>query len=167
MADERKVVIEIKTAKDKDEVETETTKPKDEKAVEKTQGQIIKGIIVHEGAKIAKQTLQRALENTVGRYFTLTEDYIGEQSYQNAKTVISKGTSLIKSAGTGFIMGGGFTPAGFVGAGIGAIAWGVNEGFAIFERKTNFAQSLNASRYNVGFMGTRTGLIDNGRGTEN
>lgn len=167
MADTRKVVIEIDLKKEQDQVKNKTTENENDKAREETQGQLIKGILVHEGLKFAKQTLNRVLDTSVGRYFTMTEDYIGEQTYQNAKTLINKGTSLITSVGAGFALGGGFTPAGAVGAVVGAVTWGVNEGFSIYERQSTYAKSLNASRYNTQFMGTRTGLIDNGRGTEN
>jgi hypothetical protein len=167
MSDTRKVVIEIDLKKETDAIDNKTVENENDTAQGKTQGQLVKSILVNEGFKLLKQTANRILETSVGRYFTMTEDYIGEQSYQNAKTLISKGTSLITSVGAGFALGGGFTPAGVVGGVIGAITWGVNEGFAVYERKSNYAQSLNASRFNTQFMGTRTGLIDNGRGTEN
>lgn len=167
MAEVRKVVVEITTKGSENATENQTTTNESDETTKKTQSDLIKNILVHEGLKLAKQTLRKAIDVSINRYATLTEDYIAEQNLQNARIIVGKGTSLITSVGAGMMLGGGFTPAGVVGGVVGAITWGVNEGFSMYERQSNYAQSLNASRYNTQFMGTRTGLIDNGRGTEN
>lgn len=167
MADLRKVVVEIQLKGNEKNVENKTTENDNDEAIERTQGDLIKGILAHEGLKVAKQTLSRVVDSTVGNYLSMTENYIGEQIYQNAKTGISKVTSVISSVGGGLALGGGFTPAGAVGAVVGLVSWGVGEVFSIRERNIQINQSLNASAFQREFMGTRYGLINEGRGTEN
>jgi hypothetical protein len=168
MPDLRKVVIEIVTSQQTaDDVQNKTVTNEKDTTTKKTQGELIKGILVHEGLELAKDTLVRTLDTTIGNYLSMTENYIGEQNYQNAKSAVSKAKNLVTSVGSGFALGGGFTPAGFIGAGIGLISWGAGEYFSIRERNSQYAQSLNASAYQRQFMGTRYGLVNEGRGTEN
>ena len=167
MADDRKVVVEIKL-KDDEDVVANVTQNQDEETKDTTFKMLMKNVIVMQTFDLAKDTLTRAVDIGITRHFSLQEDYIGENIYSNAKTTISKvsnlATSVIGGATAGAQLGGVGAVAGAV---VGLASWGIGEAFSINERQSNYARTLNASKYGSEFAQTRAGLINNGRGTEN
>lgn len=166
MADERKIVIEVQlNDKSQDAVSNVVDNEKDETAkIEKNS--LAKNVLVNQAFQIAKQNITKSVDIMINRGLTLREDYIGEQTYQNAKTVINKVTSFGTSIWGGAMLGSSLGPVGTIaGAVIGAVGWGISEMIAQDERKFAYNSSLNASRYNMLFSQERAGLINGGRGT--
>lgn len=103
-------------------------------------------------------------EYAVNRFFTLSEDYISQNIYNNVKHTINKGISLGKTAfsiGTMAVTGN--IPGAIV---TGAISI-INEGMQYYQRMSGYYQALNATNYQTGFSATRAGLVNDSRGTEN
>lgn len=168
MADDRKIIIEIVTGKEESDPIPNVTNNTKEETKKSDFGILMKSVVVNQAFQLAKKTVIQSVDIALTRRFSFTENYKGQQDYQNTKTAISKitglGTSVVGGAVSGATLGGAGAVAGAV---IGAVGWGVGEGFAVYERYSNQAQSLNASRYQTGFMGQRLGLTDGGKGTQN
>lgn len=186
MADLRKVVIEIKQV-NQDDTPTAPT-PNNSggdtnitnntniniqyvlhplKTIEnKTVG---KNVLVNQAYQLAKQQVKNAITLSVSRYFSLKEDYIGQNIYNNVATGISKISSLGTAVVGGAIAGSSvMSGAGAIaGAVIGAVGWGVNETISSINTKYNSMLELGTKMYQTNFNVERYGLINGGRGTEN
>lgn len=112
--------------------------------------------------------IQTNVEQSLQRHFTLTENYMSQNIYNNAKKSISMVMNGAASIASMAKIGGLLGP---VGAGFGAVA-----GAALFiaqqhenyqTRMSSYYQSLNASNYQSDFSQVRAGLIDGSKGTEN
>lgn len=171
MAEVRKITIEIVEkisggGGDGEETNKKKKKTEEEKKAEARQKawkQIGKNAF-----ETAKQVVISGVENSLNRYYSLTENYMAQTTYANAKKAISAGislgSSLIGAAKVGMAAG----PVG-VGASvvIAGVAWGFSQWVSNQNRMSSYYQSLNASNYQSDFSQIRAGLIDGGRGTEN
>lgn len=175
MPDNRKITIEIlSSTNDKQQIENDA-----EQQMEQSIGNTMKtkvggssqsvkaAVLVRAFEQVAQLVIQAA-EQTIERNYTLSEDYIGKANLNNIKTAIGKATGLVGSAGSGAIAGASFGPVGaVVGAVVGA---GVYVGSEYLNNRAALSsryQVLNAANINVEFARKRSGLYDEGRGTEN
>jgi hypothetical protein len=174
MAEVRKIVIEIGEI-EKNNKQTTSTPSSSTKHKSKNLTASLKPSLYYENKEAEQQLLSiktMAIQNTIQaikqsvnlgmkRYFSLTEDYISENNFNNFSTAISKTTGLA----AGVIAGA--TAGGPLGAVIGAGVWVNSEIISYRSRMSNYYSSLNATNYNTSYERTRAGLVDNGRGTEN
>lgn len=109
----------------------------------------------------AKGNVTTAANSMINRYFSLSENYMAENDYNNIMTTINKGTGLFMSAKIGGSLG------GVPGTIIGVAAWGANEFISYQNRMSGYYQSLNATNYQTEFDRSRLGLTNEGKGTEN
>lgn len=170
MAEVRKITIEIVEGDGGgDDGENKTKKKKktkEEKEKEKRQKawkQIGKNAF-----NAAKEILISGVENSLQRNYTLTENYMAQATYANAKKSISMvtslGTTIAGAAKVGSLAGG----AGIVASvGVAVVSWGVNQYISYQNRMSSYYQSLNASNYQSDFSQIRAGLVDGSKGTEN
>lgn len=142
---------------------------KDNNGKTKEAGTIFKSIIIGKGLSTAKRLILQGVDMGLERHFSLTEDYIGETTYSNAKNIIGKvtsiGSSLVGSAMAGATIGGGI--GAIVSAGITAVGIGVSEVMSINAKVSQTFRSLNASNYEMNYARLRAGLVDGSQGTEN
>lgn len=120
-----------------------------------------KTVILNQAYQQAKQMLNQTIDLSLNRYYTLTEDYLGQTNYQNIRNIYGKVTGLAASIGGGAIIG------GPIGAAIGAVSWGVNQYIQNKANLSGYYQDLNAANFNTDFNRTRAGLVNEGRGTDN
>lgn len=111
---------------------------------------------------------KNSLMFTLNRTYTLTEDYMGQNSLNNfmsgAGKIGSLGASMIAGAKLGAVFG----PVGAtVGAGIGTTFFIANEALTGAQTLQGYYSSINAATYQTEFAMQRAGLINEGRGTEN
>lgn len=112
-------------------------------------------------AQRAKQVIITTIDTSANRYFYMKEDYLGEDLYRNIKANVNKSIGAVSAIAAGYKMG------NFVGAGIAAVGTVINEGISIFNKYATLENQMNTLNYGMEFSRTRSGLIDNGRGTEN
>lgn len=120
-----------------------------------------KSVFVNKAYEQVKQLVVASVTEGFNHYTKLTEDYIADNNFNNAKKALSKVSSLASATIGGYITG------GPVGMAIGVISWTGNTILSETSRINNYYYNLNATNQNVSFSRTRAGLIDNGRGTEN
>ena len=173
MAETRKITIEIVTTEKKEESSTPTQNVEETKEsgfnlrkllhpiknLEKAT--VGKNVFLNQAYQQAKQMIVKTFNTSINRYFSLSEDYMSENSYNQVSTMISKGTSLGTAIVSGAIVG------GVGGAVVSTIGWAASEFIQNQASLSSYHQSLNAANYQASFSGTRAGLVDNGRGTEN
>lgn len=182
MADTRKITIEILSGDGK---KTKKSSKKDEtnEELSETINKILHPIQTLEAATIAKvffanQVYQQVKANfwtvvdyTHNRYFSLSEDYMGQVNYNNTKTIYNKAKSYALSAVNGFVSGmtlsGGNPILGATGAILSTAGQAVGDVFSYHERISNYYQSLNSTNAQTEFSRQRIGLYNEGRGTEN
>lgn len=166
MAEVRSITIEIINGSggggDDEEKKLKKKKREEEKTKEKQKNALKKF------GQEALELLGNAAEQSLQRHFTLTENYMSQNIYANAKKTIS----LVKQGATSIAsmsqIGSVFGPVGaVVGAAIGAISFGVDTAIAYQTRMSSYYQSLNAGNYQSDFSQVRAGLVDGSRGTEN
>lgn len=181
MADTRKITIEILNSDeggsnfDKGE-NTSTHSDNIDKTINKIMHPIKsaetitigKTVILNQAYQQAKQMLAQTIDLSLNRYYTLTEDYLGQTNYQNIKNTYGKVTGLASSIAGGAMTGGMAGPVGaVVGAVIGATSWGINQTIQNKANLSGYYQDLNAANFNTQFSRTRAGLVNEGRGTDN
>ena len=81
---------------------------------------IFKSLIIGKGFETAKRLIIQGVDVGLNRQFSINEDYMGETTYQNAKNVIGKVTSIASTIGGGTL----------AGAQVGGL-WGAAIGFGI------------------------------------
>ena len=168
MAEVRKITIEIVEGEGGgDDGENKKKKKTDEDKTRKRQEQTFKQI-GKKAFNTAYQIISSGVENTLQREYTLTENYMSQTVYANAKNTISMvkdlGHSMVAAVKLGSLGG----PVGIAASvGITAAAWTFSHVLSYQNRMSSYYQSLNASNYQSDFSQIRAGLIDGGRGTEN
>ena len=160
--DTRKITIEILGEGGSEK--NEPSKKEDKKKSKKIKKEIIKAEAYKQAIKTVANSVVNVAVVSVNRYFTLTEDYLAQNIYNNVKSSIAKGSSLIKMAGS---VGVQVATGNYVGAAATVISYGVNELMEYRQRMGGYYQALNATNYQTGFSATRAGLVNDSRGTEN
>lgn len=180
MADERKIVIELKNAGavQENKKDTGTSLESDgsfnlSTAMSKgmTAGAIANTAWISIATTLAKDTLEefkQVAAYDINKFFNLRDDYIGEMRFNHIKTAWQKAQSLSGAMSAGATMGAmGGTAGMAVGAVIGATFWFVSEIISSYQRAETQRIALDTAKYQSAFQLTRLGLIDGGRGTEN
>ena len=153
------------------------TQPSEPKTEEMTDGKgktsetatIFKSLIIGKGFSTAKGLILQGVDVNLNRQFSINEDYMGETTYQNAKNIIGKVTSIGSTIIGGTVTGaqvGGWVGA-LVGFGISAVGVGVSETLSAQAKISQTFRSLNASNIEVNYARARAGLTDGSNGTEN
>lgn len=187
MTDAKKIIIEIKESGGGGLGSDNSGSNKGKKSMDKDSKGIIKALKVafhplnslenitvgqHQSAKYIADNLidlvKRSIMFTLNRTYSLTEDYISQNSLNNFMNSMSKisgvGASIIAGASAGSAFGPIGTTIGMV-AGLGiSIA---SEDIAGRQTLQGYYSSLNAATYQTEFAMQRAGLINEGRGTEN
>ena len=130
---------------------------------------IFKSFIIGKGFETAKRLIIQGVDVGLNRQFSINEDYMGETTYQNAKNVIGKVTSIASTIGGGTLAGaqvGGLLGA-VVGGVISTIGVGVSETLSVQGKMSQTFRSLNASNVELNYARARAGLTDGSMGTEN
>lgn len=167
MSDAKKIIIEIVSSSNEEINEGNNGEspllkllPKEEQKKQKKKKSAEEMFLNYAGQK-AMSTLGSSISLSINRYFSLQEDYLAENLYNNIKTTLSKGTSLYGNIAAGAAVG------GAVGAAVGAVTWVIGEGINQMQRYSGYYAQLNATNAQTEFSQKRAGLYDNGRGTEN
>lgn len=173
MADLREIKISIELSENGNAVAPEQPKAEDmadtNGKTREGSGTLIKSLILNQGYQTAKSLIIQGVDAHLNRQFALNEDYMGETTYNNAKNLISKVTSVASSIGSATIMGasaGGFVGA-VIGFTIGAVGVGVSDYISIQAKKSSYFRNINASNIEVAYARQRAGLVDGSKGTEN
>lgn len=130
---------------------------------------IFKSLIIGKGFETAKKLIIQGVDVGLNRQFSINEDYMGETTYQNAKNVIGKVTSIASTIGGGTLAGaqvGGLWGA-VIGGVISTIGVGVSETISVQGKISQTFRSLNASNIEINYARARSGLTDGSQGTEN
>lgn len=172
--DSRKITIEIVGGEgDDNEENVVSTKSSDSilKKYKKDKQERLarKMAIISLAKRAASQSIQIA-DSLINTYFSLTEDYKGQTTYQNIKSVLSQmnsvSTNIASGAITGATVGG---PVGaIIGAGVGVIKSGVD--MATHAHNVHLQQNLDIATkgYSAEYNRNLAGLIvGDGRNTEN
>ena len=173
MSDLRMIRISIE-ASDSNGTPTQPSEPKaeemaDSKGKTSETSTIFKSLIIGKGFSTAKGLILQAVDVNLNRQFSINEDYMGETTYQNAKNIIGKITSIGSTIIGGTVTGaqvGGWVGA-LVGFGISAVGVGVSETLSAQAKISQTFRSLNASNIEVNYARARAGLTDGSNGTEN
>ena len=120
-----------------------------------------KHILAKQAYDQVKSVLGNAINSSLNRYYSLSENYMLETDIANLKTGISKATSFGTTVVSGAMVGGPW------GAAIAAAGWIGNEAISYNNSLSNYYNQVNTNNYNTNFSRTRASLYDNGRGTEN
>lgn len=118
-------------------------------------------VFLNQSYQQAKKLVTEAIDYSLTRYFTLSEDYLSENTYNNVMTAINKTTSLASSIGAGAMVG------GVYGAVAGAAVWGATQIISGINKKNSYYANINAATYQTEFLKKRASLVDNSQGTEN
>lgn len=167
MADTRKIVIEIQggssssDGKSKEERESSLTSKllHPIKSIEKAT--VGKNVLLNQAYQNTKSLVIQTASTSINRYFSLSEDYIMQNTVSNTMTTLNKVKGLGQSVLLGAQMG------GPVGALSGLGAWGVSEFITNQANLSSYYEGINAANYQTQYARARAGLVDNGRGTEN
>ena len=127
--------------------------------------------------KKAGAVLSSSVSYATNRYFSLKEDYLSENVYNNIKSGVTKGLgmagSLISGAATGakagsMILPGVGTAVGAVlGAAVGGFGYGLNQYVQYQQKMSGYYQQLNATNAQTQFQAKRLGLSNEGQNTLN
>lgn len=163
-SDTRKITIEIIGENSGGGSKEGTNKKETKKTTKKIKEEIVKTKVYE---KVARQVWDNAIniaEFQMNRYFTLSEDYISQNTYNNVKRSINKANQIWGTAKSIAFMA---ASGNVVGAGIAAASSIINEGMEYYQKISSHYQALNATNYQTGFSATRAGLVNDSRGTEN
>lgn len=97
---------------------------------------------------------------SLSRYYSVTEDYIGENYKQNFDKALNTAQNISSSVIQGALVGG--LPGAIIGGASAALSTVASEK----QRINNYYTSLNATNYQTEFNRTRSALVDNNRNTE-
>lgn len=164
-SDTRKITIEILGEGDgSGSSDKSKSKKNDKKKNKKIKEEIIKAEAYKNAIKQSFNTAINVAEFAMNRYFTLSEDYLSQNLYNNVKNSISKSIQLGKTAFSVATMAATGNIPGAIVTGATAI---IDEGMQYYQRMSGYYQALNATNYQTGFSATRAGLVNDSRGTEN
>lgn len=185
MADDRRIVIEIRNAAEKTAAaKTNKIATENNEELAKTlktlfhpiqtaeNASISRNVIVnqavHQGINLLKQTASSAANYYISKYFTLSENYNAETDFNNMMTGLNKATGFFGAIAAGAIGGAiaGNVPGAIIGAVSGALGYGIKEGFGVAERKLQQQITISTNNYQSQFQQTRLGLTT-GRGVTN
>lgn len=126
--------------------------------------------------KKAGAVLNSSVSYATNRYFSLKEDYLSENVYNNIKSGVTKGlgmaSSLISGAAVGAKTGSVFGPVGtavgaVLGASVGGFGYGLNQYVQYQQKMSGYYQQLNATNAQTQFQAKRLGLSNEGQNTLN
>ena len=126
--------------------------------------------------KKAGAVLSSSVSYATNRYFSLKEDYLSENVYNNIKSGVTKGlgmaNSLISGAAVGAKRGSVFGPVGtavgaVLGALVGGFGYGLNQYVQYQQKLSGYYQQLNATNAQTQFQAKRLGLSNEGQNTLN
>lgn len=126
--------------------------------------------------KKASAVLNSSVSYATNRYFSLKEDYLSENVYNNIKSGVTKGlgmaSSLISGAAAGARTGSVFGPVGtavgaVLGAAVGGFGYGANQYVQYQQKMSGYYQQLNATNAQTQFQAKRLGLSNEGQNTLN
>ena len=126
--------------------------------------------------KKASAVLNSSVSYATNRYFSLKEDYLSENVYNNIKSGVTKGlgmaSSLISGAAAGAKTGSIFGPVGtavgaVLGASVGGFGYGLNQYVQYQQKMSGYYQQLNATNAQTQFQAKRLGLSNEGQNTLN
>lgn len=126
--------------------------------------------------KKAGAVLSSSVSYATNRYFSLKEDYLSENVYNNIKSGVTKGlgmaNSLISGAAAGAKTGSVFGPVGtavgaVLGAAVGGFGYGANQYVQYQQKMSGYYQQLNATNAQTQFQAKRLGLSNEGQNTLN
>ena len=126
--------------------------------------------------KKAGAVLNSSVSYATNRYFSLKEDYLSENVYNNIKSGVTKGlgmaNSLISGATAGAKTGSVFGPVGtavgaVLGASVGGFGYGLNQYVQYQQKMSGYYQQLNATNAQTQFQAKRLGLSNEGQNTLN
>lgn len=126
--------------------------------------------------KKAGAVLSSSVSYATNRYFSLKEDYLSENVYNNIKSGVTKGlgmaNSLISGAAAGAKTGSVFGPVGtavgaVLGASVGGFGYGLNQYVQYQQKMSGYYQQLNATNAQTQFQAKRLGLSNEGQNTLN
>lgn len=126
--------------------------------------------------KKAGSVLNSSVSYATNRYFSLKEDYLSENVYNNIKSGVTKGlgmaSSLISGAAAGAKTGSVFGPVGtavgaVLGASVGGFGYGANQYVQYQQKMSGYYQQLNATNAQTQFQAKRLGLSNEGQNTLN
>lgn len=187
MADERRVVIELKVSGSGDDSNDALKNNDDEskdlvkklRMMQNPFGAIEKKLL--EKATLGKTEFAAYATNQIknlakkgflyslNKYFNLSEDYKAEQDLNNTMSILSHVSSAYTSVLAGAIAGA--KTAGAAGAVVGAVAgaaiWTGNTLIDAVKAWDQQNIQLSTSRIQSGYQKVRLGLVDDGRGTQN
>ena len=180
MADERRIVIELKATSSasstggadkeaQDEALTSVLKVIQHPVQSLEKNFFGKNIIAYQMWQYTKKTIKSAALYQAEKYFNLSEDYKSEQTLENIVSVVENvagiGASILGGAVVGAKAGGVW--GAVIGAAVGTVQAGVNT--FINREKAFFNQNMKLTTMNIqsSFQQTKLGLVDNGRGTLN
>lgn len=127
-----------------------------------------KNALVYQAYNQAKSLVSVSITSTLNKRFTLKEDYLAQNTYNQIKSNISKVSGVYTSIIGGAIIGANLGPVGAgIGAVIGATGYGLSNFISYQNTLSSYNQTLNANDYSTAFSRTRAGLTNGGRGTEN
>lgn len=179
MADERKIVIELKatgsgsdkSSKSEESDLTDALKNLQHPIQSMEKATLGKNVLVYRTYQQAKALLKDTTIYAVRKYFNLTENYKAEQDLNNTLSVLSNlasaGTSILGGAIAGAKVSGGNPYVAAAGAVVGFTTWGINTGLNAAKSWDQQHMQLTTMNIQSEFQQVRLGLIDNGRGTQN
>lgn len=168
MANEKRIIVEIRSVTEKSEQHQEGSVEEVKKNnKEENKKNDAAALMAMTGRKLV-DTIVNSAEVSLNRYFSMSENYMAETDYKNTMNVINKSTSFAGSVLLGAKAGAALGPYGAaVGSFVMAASWLGNEAINYRQRMSNYYQNLNATNYQTEFDRTRLGLSNEGKGTEN
>lgn len=174
MADDRRIVIELKIPEEQTDGTAATGGVKDQqvdltkslKSAEKPtnvldNAMLGKSILIQQVINQARTQIKSYAGYAIGKYYNLTENYKMEQAIENVQSVMSHAMS------GGFAIAGGVAAAGPIGGLVAGTGWLLGEILNAIKAWDRQHMELTAMNMQSSFQQVRLGLIDNGRGTLN
>ena len=171
MAETRKITIEITSVDKKPKTEIEKSQNESNAeglggldSNEKENGLLegSKSVVINQAYSKMKSLVINNVDYAINRHFNLTDDYIGQRTYNIAKSIIGKGKDFATSIAAGFAVG------GPVGAAVSAAFSVVSTGIEVWK---NYDQQnimlkqmdtqLEYSRQRAGFSLTSGSIGEN------
>lgn len=111
----------------------------------------VQSALLHEAYNYAKQELLTIASYEINKYFSLTDDYIGQRNLSVAKSVISKAMGIGSTIMAGFAMG------GVAGGAIAIVGSGVTLATDIFQNYDNERIRINQQNKQLAYSRQRAG----------